>query len=91
MADNQIPETRIHELGLEGNQPTELAFAEVGDWVLWQFPLARRGWLCGAAHPPQVAFGWLPALIHPADKLVRIHPAAAFTTPEAAAHWLAGK
>jgi len=72
-------------------QPTELTFSDLGDWVLWQFPQSREGWLCGAAHPPQPAEGWLPARIQPLKQRVLLyaHCGEPLASPEEAAEWIA--
>ncbi|HZD11683.1 MAG TPA: hypothetical protein VE553_10105 [Candidatus Binatia bacterium] len=78
-------------LELEVEQPTELSFADLEEWVLWQFPRAHGGWLCGAAHPAEPAFGWIPARIQPHKKRVILyaHRAEPLGTPEEAADWIA--
>lgn len=78
-------------LGLSPGEPSDLSFDDAANWVIWQFPLQRRGWLCGAAHPPLADFGWLPTMINPGQKVIRVHPSAVFPTPEAAANWMAGR
>lgn len=77
------------ELQLE--EPTDLSLADLGDWVLWQYPRSVQGWLCAAAHPPEPQFGWIPARVQPKKKRVLLyaHRAAPLTTPEAAADWIA--
>lgn len=76
---------------LQNDKPTLVSFDDVHDWIIWQFPRLKRGWLCGAVHPPSQEYGWLPAAVHPEKEQLRIHAHAAtpFTSPEAAANWLA--
>lgn len=77
---------------LQTDEPTAVRFDDVSDWVIWQFPRPQGRWLCGAAHPPLPSFGWVPVLIRPEEKKLRIFANAGhvFETPEAAADWLAG-
>lgn len=76
---------------LQNDRPTVVSFDDVHDWVIWQFPRLKRGWLCGAVHPPAQEYGWLPASVHPEKERLRIHAHATvpFTSPEDAANWLA--
>jgi hypothetical protein len=89
MAEQSIDADVKDRLGLPADGPVDLSFADASSWVIWQFPRRRKGWWCGAAHPPLRAFGWLPILIHPSDEKIRVHPSAVFATPEAAANWIA--
>jgi hypothetical protein len=91
MADATDNGVALKRLGIAVDEPSDLSFEQASDWVIWQFPVPRRGWLCGAAHPPQADFGWLPIMINPGQKVIRVHPTAAFPTPEAAANWMAGR
>lgn len=77
------------ELQLE--EPTDLEFSDLIDWVLWQYPRLRGGWLCAAAHPPEPKYGWIPARIQPQKQRVLLyaHCAEPLATPEAAADWIA--
>ena len=77
------------ELATDG--PTELPFSALETWVIWQFPRPRKGWLCGAVHPPVEGYGWLPASVHPNKEklLVHGHAPVPFADPESAADWLA--
>jgi hypothetical protein len=76
---------------LHNDKPTELRFDDLGEWVLWQFPRLRGGWLCGAAHPADPEFGWIPARIQPHRRRVLLYAngVAPLTTPEEAAEWAA--
>ena len=91
MAEGNDDSAELTRFGLAAGEPSDLSFDEAADWVIWQFPMPRRGWLCGAAHPPLAEFGWLPTMINPGQKVIRIHPSAVFPTPEAAASWMAGR
>jgi hypothetical protein len=78
---------------LSTDHPTETAFANLEDWVIWQYPRLKRGWLCGAVHPPFSEYGWLPASIQPHRQrvLIHAHRTKSFSTPEEAAEWLAAE
>lgn len=81
----------IGAVKLSGEKPTELTFADLSDWVIWQFPRLRGEWLCGAAHPAEPDFGWIPARIQPDQERVVLfaHLASPLSTPEEAAEWIA--
>lgn len=81
----------IGSIRVNGEKPTELTFDDLSDWVLWQFPRLRGGWLCGAAHPAEAEFGWIPARIQPKQQRVLLyaHGTAPLSTPEEAAEWIA--
>lgn len=72
------------------DQPTELSFEELYQWVLWQYPRQKNGGLVGAAHPPAADMGWYPAVILPDRQRVVIygHLGQCFDSPEGAAEWL---
>lgn len=82
--------TLIGSLELQREGPTECTFADLHDWVLWQFPLLKGGWLSGAAHPAQPAHGWIPARIQPLKKRVLLyaHCGEPLASPEEAARWI---
>jgi hypothetical protein len=83
---------RIGPITLSSDGPTELTFADLSDWVIWQFPVAEGGWLCGAVHPPAAEYGWLPVRIHPGRKRIVLHAHRCeepFATPEEASEWMA--
>lgn len=89
-----MPTTRrvFGAVELNADQPTELTFAELREWVIWQFPRQKEARsLCGAVHPPHAEYGWLPALIAPRRNRLEIqgHVEEPFSTPEAAAEWMA--
>ena len=80
----------IDSLHFDTTKPTDLAFAELYTWVIWQFPRKQKSGLCGAVHPPIPGHGWLPAIINPQKQQITIHAhlAETFATPEAAADFL---
>lgn len=90
---NTNGKTCLNPADLQDDQPTVVTFNDVYDWVIWQFPRLKRGWLCGAVHPPAEEYGWLPAAIHPEKQRLHIHAHvnAPFTSPEAAADWIAAE
>lgn len=73
------------------DQPTELPFADLHTWVIWQYPRQIGKGLCGAVRPPVAEHGWLPAVIRLKEKAVQIHGHInqSFDSPNAAADWLA--
>jgi hypothetical protein len=82
----------VDKISVYRERATELAFDELSNWVLWQFPRLRGGWLCGAAQPADPDFGnWIPARIQPHQRRVFLyaHCAPPLTTPEDAAEWMA--
>ncbi|MCI0576514.1 MAG: hypothetical protein L0332_22240 [Chloroflexi bacterium] len=82
---------QVDTLTLRTDRPTELTFAELYTWVIWQFPRKKAGGLCGAVRPPLAGHGWFPALVKSKEKRVLVHGhlPEAFLTPQAAAEWLA--
>jgi hypothetical protein len=80
----------IDSLVFDATGPTELSFAALYTWVIWQFPRKQKNGLCGAVHPPIPAYGWLPAIIYPQEKQLSIyaHLDQTFVTPEEAADYL---
>ncbi len=78
---------QIDQLYFHLDQPTELTFVELHNWVIWQFPHLYGDALCGAVHPPISGYGWLPALVQPlqARVVVYAHQEQKYVTPEAAA------
>lgn len=73
------------------DQPTELTFADLHTWVIWQYPRQIGKGLCGAVRPPVPEHGWLPAVIRLKEKVVQIHGHIdqSFDSPNAAADWVA--
>lgn len=71
--------------------PTELTFSDLHDWVLWQFPLQRGGWLDAAAHPADPEYGWIPARVQPLKQLVLLYANCPeqYSSPEEAARRIA--
>ena len=82
---------RVGSLEIDLEQPTQLTFADLDDWVLWQFPGTRGHWLTGAAHPPIAQYGWIPARLEPVKGHVILyaHCCPPLKTPEEAAEWMA--
>ncbi len=80
----------IGSIQVELEQATELSFADLYEWVLWQFPRLKGGWLLGAAHPPQAAYGWIPVRIQPLKQRVQLfaHNVEPLPSPEEAVSWL---
>ena len=75
---------------LRTDRPTELTFAELHSWVIWQFPRPKAAGLCGAVRPPIANHSWLPALIKSRDQTVLVygHLRQEFASPAQAADWL---
>ena len=69
------------------DQPTTLTFEQLYQWVIWQFPHPVQDGLSGAVRPPEPDTGWVPALIFPKQKRVRVyaHLDSFHATPEEAA------
>ena len=69
------------------NQPTTLTFKQLYQWVIWQFPHPVENGLTGAVHPPEPDTNWVPAVIFPKQKRVRVyaHLDSSHATPEEAA------
>ena len=84
---NEQETTGVHNIKLNINQPTDLSFNQLYDWVIWQFPTQTEDGLSGAVRPPIVDATWYPALIQPKEKRVQIygHLNTLFNTPEKAA------
>ena len=91
MTDDQVKV--IDSLQFDTINPTELSFAELYTWVIWQFPRKQKSGLCGAVHPPIPEHGWFPAIITPQKYQISIHAhlEETFATPEAAAEYLQNK
>jgi hypothetical protein len=88
MADNT---KKVDAIMIKLDQPTELTFADLRTWVIWQYPRQIGKGLCGAVRPPVPEHGWFPAVIRLKEKVVQIHGHIhqSFDTPNAAADWLA--
>lgn len=80
----------IGSITLRKDRPTNLTFADLFTWVIWQFPRLKGGAMCGAVKPPIANHTWYPALIKQHEKKVRVHGhlGVEFTTPNEAADWL---
>lgn len=72
-------------------EATEFSLDDLRAWVVWQFPRLRGGWLCGAAHPSEPGYGWIPARIQPQRRRVLLyaHCSQPHATPEEACEWAA--
>lgn len=90
MAEETTPADNVI---LSLDRPTELSFAELYSWVIWQFPRPKSGGLCGAVRPAAAEHGWYPALIKLKEQRVLVHGhlGQQFPTPAAAADWLANE
>ncbi|UCG23156.1 MAG: hypothetical protein JSW55_13455 [Chloroflexota bacterium] len=75
---------------IRADRPTDLTFAELYTWVIWQFPRPKGAGLCGAVRPPIANHSWFPALIKSRDgqAVVYGHVKREFATPAQAADWL---
>jgi hypothetical protein len=84
------PTPSIDNVTLYPDRPTELTFAELYRWVIWQFPRHKGGRFCGAVHPPLAKSGWYPASILVPQQciLVHAHLGQTFDSPETALAWL---
>jgi len=80
----------VAEITIRTDRPTELTFADLYTWVIWQYPRRKGSGLCGAVRPSLANHSWFPALIKHHDKRVVIHGhiEREFLTPNAAADWL---
>ncbi len=77
----------VHKIELQREQPTELTFADLKEWVIWQFSQQPDDGLSGAVRPPIPEAQWYPARIYPKEKRVQVygHLDTPFNTPEKAA------
>jgi hypothetical protein len=84
------PVKSVDTVTLGDDRPTELTFADLYRWVIWQFPRYKGDRFCGAAHPPAAETGWYPAVILAKQQcvLVHAHLGQTFDSPEAAMAWL---
>lgn len=80
----------VASINLREDRPTDLSFADLHTWVIWQFPRLKGAGMCGAVRPPLPNHTWYPALIKQHEKrvLVHGHVPKEFPTPKAAAEWL---
>jgi hypothetical protein len=80
----------VAETPLRTDRPTELTFANLYTWIIWQYPRRKGVGLCGAVRPPLAKHPWFPALIKPQDKRIVVHGhlEQEFSTPNAATEWL---
>ena len=79
-------ETTIAGIRLRMDRPTTASFADLGDWVLWQFPQRERKGNRGAVRPALADHHWLPAIIQADRGRVQIygHINASYPSPETA-------
>lgn len=87
MSDN---EDLVAGVRLRRDAPTNLSFAEIFTWIIWQFPRKKGGGLLGAVRAPHSERGWMPAIVHAAEKRAEIHAhvTEVFESPEAAVEHL---
>lgn len=80
----------VEALQFDSEKPTDVSFADLYTWVIWQFPRKQTSGLYGAVHPPIAEHGWLPAVIYPKKQQISIHAylKETFSTPEEAASYL---
>jgi len=83
-------ERSIASVKLSTDQPTELSFADLYTWIIWQFPRPKGIGMCGAVRPPIPKHTWYPAVIIRQEQRVFIHGQVdrEFKSPDAAAKWL---
>ena len=83
--------TEIAGIMLDASKPTVVTFQQIHRWVIWQFPRPKKSGYCGAVHPPDGQFGWIPAIIEFDEQKVCLyaHLMPPFPSPEDAADWLA--
>ena len=77
--------SNIAGIRLNLDKPTELSFADLFHWTIWQFPRRKGGGLVGAVRPPVEDHGWLPVIVHVKSQLVHVLSDRHFDTPEEAA------
>ena len=79
-------ETTIGGIRLRADRPTTASFADLGEWVLWQFPQRERKGYRGAVRPALAGQQWLPAIIQADRGRVQIygHIDASYPSPETA-------
>ena len=77
----------VHNIQLDQTQPTTFSFAQLYDWVIWQYPQQIEQGLTGAVRPPLAHENWYPAIIEPKKKRVQVygHLDTLYNTPEEAA------
>jgi hypothetical protein len=79
-------DTTIAGIKLRKDRPTTASFADLGEWVLWQFPRRERRGYRGAVRPASADQQWLPAIIQADRGRVQIygHIDASYPSPETA-------
>lgn len=80
----------VLDLTLYTDKPTDLCFADLYTWVIWQHPQAiGHDGFCGAVCPPVAEHGWWAAIVYPQQERVLLcahrDP---FATPEQAIEWV---
>lgn len=81
---------QIDGISFHPNTPTQMTFADLYAWVIWQFPLPASHGHCGAVRSSEPEVGWIPALVfyEQSSILVYAHLEEQFSGPEEAARWL---
>lgn len=74
---------------LRSDRPTTLAYRQLFQWVVWQFPRHTRRGFSGAVRPPIAEHEWFPALIQVDKKRVQVyaHLDETYSSPEQAAEY----
>lgn len=74
---------------LRSDRPTTVAYRQLYQWVVWQFPRPSRKGFFGAVRPPIADHAWFPALIQVDKKRVQVfaHLDQAYSSPESAAEY----
>lgn len=82
----RVDKKEIARLKFNRAKPTKYNLELLHNWVVWQFPKKAANGYMGAVHPPLEKHGWLPAIIRPEKKEVKIHGhlSETFATPELA-------
>ncbi len=77
----------VHKIELQKEQPTDLTFTDLREWVIWQYPQQSEDGLSGAVRPSIPKAPWYPARIYPKEKRVQVyaHLDTSFNSPEKAA------
>ncbi len=90
MDRNKQKKRIVADIPIKTDRPTELTFADLYTWVIWQYPRRKGTGLCGAVRPPLANHSWFPALIKHHDQRVEVHGhmEREFSTPYDAAVWL---
>lgn len=75
---------------LNKSESTVVKIGDLNNWVIWQYPILREPFLCGAVCCMDSKGKWHPALINRETSMIKIfgHVKKQFRTPESAAEWL---